>query len=266
MNKFLKKTAAFFAVLVLTISAACFTSACNGLPSLGGNSASVDYPSIVNQITLDKMHGNIKIVATAKRSFGFWVQDEVSWQGSGIIFSEDENCYYALTNNHVIFNSTNYNNFTLTAVDYVGNEYSAQMLAAEAAYDLALISFRKSTTTLSVLSLASADPTVGTQIISIGQPLGQNNAVTFGKVLSYEQITVGNASEEQSDVKFPAMKHDAPTESGSSGGAILDLDLNICAIHYAGSKSDNGDFVAGYAVQATKIIEFLENTGIVKFD
>lgn len=265
MNKLFKKTAALIAVLIITVSAACFTSACDGISGLNGKSSSVDYPSLVNQITLDKMHGNIKIVATAKRSFGFWVQDEVSWQGSGIIFSEDENYYYALTNNHVIFNSTNYNNFTLTAVDYVGNEYSAQMLAAEAAYDLALISFKKSTTTLSVLSLASTDPEVGAQIISIGQPLGQNNAVTFGKVLSYEQIKVGNASEEQSDVNFPAMKHSAPTESGSSGGAILDLDLNVCAIHYAGSKSNAGDFVAGYAVQATKIIEFLEKTGIVKF-
>lgn len=264
MKKVFKKIATTLLIFIIAATTA-FSLSCNGELS-GNKNNSVDYPSLVNQITLDKMHGNIKIVATATQSFGFWIKDQESWQGSGIIFSEDADNYYALTNNHVIFNDTNYSKFSLKVIDYTGNEYSAKMLAADASYDLALISFKKSSAELSVLSLAKNDPAVGDEIISVGQPLGQNNAVTFGKVLSYEQITVGNASEEQSDVKFPAMKHNAPTESGSSGGAILDLNLNICAIHYAGSKSDAGDFVAGYAVQVSKIIEFLDGTGIVKFN
>lgn len=231
-----------------------------------GNTTPVNYPQIVNTVTLDKMHGNIKIIATAKKTFGPWVMDKQSWQGSGIIFADNDGYYYALTNNHVIFNDTNYSNFALTAIDYMGKEYSAEMVAAAASYDLALIKFRKSNNRLSVLTLRTTNPAVGEEIISIGQPLGQNNAITFGKVLGYEQITVGNATEEQSDVKFPALKHDAPTESGSSGGAILDLSLNICAIHYAGSKTDSGDYVAGYAIQAEKIVEFLNGTGLVTIE
>ena len=230
------------------------------------NTTPVNYPQIVNTVTLDKMHGNIKIIATAKKTFGPWVTDKQSWQGSGIIFADSDGYYYALTNNHVIFNDTNYSNFALTAVDYAGKEYSADMVAAAASYDLALIKFRKSNNRLSVLTLRTTNPAVGEEIISIGQPLGQNNAITFGKVLGYEQITVGNATEEQSDVKFPALKHDAPSESGSSGGAILDLSLNICAIHYAGSKTDSGDYVAGYAIQAEKIVEFLNGTGLVTIE
>jgi len=227
------------------------------------NANSVDYAELVNKITLDKMHGNIKILATAKKTWGPWVSDEQAWQGSGIIFTEDDSYYYALTNNHVVFNSTDYSKFSLSVTDYMGNSYDANRIAADASYDLALIKFRKSPDfTLSVLSLRVTDPQIGEEIISIGQPLGQNNAITFGKVLNYEQITVGNATEAQSNVRFPAMKHSAPTESGSSGGAILDLSLNICAIHYAGSVDDESNYVAGYAVQATKICEFLNQTGL----
>ena len=142
-----------------------------------------NYPQIVNTITLDKMHGNIKIIATAKKTFGPWVTDRQSWQGSGIIFSDNNGYYYALTNNHVIFNDTNYSNFALTAIDYTGKEYNAEMVAADASYDLALVKFKKADYPLSVLSLRTTNPTIGEEIISIGQPLGQNNAITFGKVL-----------------------------------------------------------------------------------
>lgn len=249
-------------IAVILLVFAMLFSGC--VPS--SNTTPVNYPQIVNTVTLDKMHGNIKIIATAKKTFGPWVTDKQSWQGSGIIFADSDGYYYALTNNHVIFNDTNYSNFALTAVDYAGKEYSADMVAAAASYDLALIKFKKSNNRLSVLTLRTTNPAVGEEIISIGQPLGQNNAITFGKVLGYEQITVGNATEEQSDVKFPALKHDAPTESGSSGGAILDLSLNICAIHYAGSKTDSGDYVAGYAIQAEKIVEFLNGTGLVTIE
>ena len=140
----------------------------------------VNYPQIVNTVTLDKMHGNIKIIATAKKTFGPWVTDQQSWQGSGIIFADSDGYYYALTNNHVIFNDTNYSNFALTAVDYAGKEYSADMVAAAASYDLALIKFKKSNNRLSVLTLRTTNPAVGEEIISIGQPLGHNVRQSFG--------------------------------------------------------------------------------------
>lgn len=49
------------------------------------------------------------------------------------------------------------------------------------------------------------------------------------------------------------MEHTAYTDSGSSGGAVLNAELTVIGVHYAGSESAQ----LGYAIPAEKIQEFL---------
>ena len=60
-----------------------------------------------------------------------------------------------------------------------------------------------------------------------------------------------------SNVKFEVYRHDAPINSGSSGGAILDYNYNIIGINYASSTDANGKFLNAFAVPIEKVKEFL---------
>ena len=74
--------------------------------------------------------------------------------GSGVVFAEKDGYYYALTNNHVVSNSTtkiengetiDVMNFTtvpkITIYDHYINPYSAQLILSMNRYDLALVRF-----------------------------------------------------------------------------------------------------------------------------
>ena len=67
----------------------------------------------------------------------------------------------------------------------------------------------------------------------------------FGAVVKGENVT------------FTVLEHNAETNGGSSGGAILNIDLELIGIHYAGSRDSSGNFVRGYAIPIDKIHEFL---------
>ena len=111
---------------------------------------------------------------------------------------------------------------------------------------------------MKVIELEQSNPKIGQEIIALGQPKGQSNAITFGDVNDYATVTLSNTEIWESNVKFPVIVHSANTNSGSSGGAILSTELKIVGIHYAGSKNSAGEFVRGYAIPLLKVREFAE--------
>jgi len=104
-------------------------------------------------------------------------------------------------------------------------------------------------------------PAVGEEMIALGSPSGQLNAITLGKVLKYSVITIVSADAEKSNVLFPVIWHTAPMDNGSSGGVIVNHELEIIGVNYA-AASKNGEFVNGLAVPVTKVLEFLDKYGI----
>ena len=57
-----------------------------------------------------------------------------------------------------------------------------------------------------------------------------------------------------SNVTFEVVYHNAFINNGSSGGPLLDANLRVVGVNYAGNSSG-----IGYAIPAVKVNEFLRN-------
>lgn len=247
MKLLIKKSLALFAVVV-----ALFCSAC----TINFNNLGTDQTEIINGINENKvLTSNVTVIA-------YTITGRKISQGSGVIYKQENGNYYALTNNHVI-----YEGFSFGVMDAYGDIWQARIEGYDVNYDLAVVSFKiNSENFYYIPKILDFDPKIGANVISITNPQGVINAVSFGKVGEYLSIEALDKdymmTDAGSNVKFDVIRHDAPIDSGSSGGALFDYDYNICGINFASGRGENGKFISGYAVQPTKIIEFLTIKGL----
>jgi S1-C subfamily serine protease len=128
-------------------------------------------------------------------------------------------------------------------------------------YDLAVVKLI-SDNDYTVMPFASEDASVGDKIISIGAPLGVVNSVTAGEVVKTDK-KIETSSPEVSNVTFNVITHNAYLNDGSSGGVLMNYNYEIVGINFATGKSSNtGEFVEGYAVPVSKVVEFLTLNGL----
>ena len=166
--------------------------------------------------------------------------------GSAVIFDEDQDNYYLLTNHHVIDEAK-----SISAVDYYNNSYEASLieLSGQSIYDLAILKIQKKIE-LSVLEI-STNYQINDSIRSIGFP-NSIFGITYGEVLMKEVI--------DHEVSFPVIHHSAFIDHGSSGGALVDQNLKIIGINFA-VKIENKTYIESYAIPAEKILEYLSIIG-----
>lgn len=215
--------------------------------------------ALVNGITDKLLTATVKItVIRSNRSYFGTVTSSYSSLGSGVIFKEDSNYYYVLTNSHVVEQDPEYTFTEYTVGDAYGGQYGAGLIAADPAYDLAVLKITK-VKELAVAELAESDPIAGEQIISIGNPSGLINAVNQGEVKGYSRLEM---SEGKTTVEFPALYHTAPSTNGSSGGGLFDTELRLVGINFAVSRS-NDEFLMSYSIPIEKVREFLTANSIL---
>lgn len=217
----------------------------------------IDYPGIQNQIMAQHIRACVTIEVEFYNTFLGIKTEWMTQTGSGVIFDEgkynnsNDRYYYVITNNHVTSNGSdkNYSERTVKVIDYLGNTYTAQKtITSSSAYDLSALYFTKKID-LYVLTRAATNPTIAQDIIAVGQPGGQTNTVTWGKVQYYGKVTTDDKT---SNVQFNVLIHTAPIASGSSGGPLLNTNLRIVAINFAGTTSGYGA-----AIPIEKVNEFL---------
>lgn len=174
--------------------------------------------------------------------------------GSGVIYRlSSDGYYYCLTNEHVVrHDTTKYKYVNYIVFDAYGREYTAELVGeAHSEYDLAVLRFKRDTSDtakeLTVATLAESDAEVGELLVSVGNPQGLINTVTYGECTKYEKVTVQGGS----DVTFAVGQHNAPLDSGSSGGGVFNAKLELVGINFAA-----GDSVGAF-IQITKVLEFL---------
>lgn len=223
-----------------------------------------DYKALTNIISTKIISANVKIEVEVY-NLGGWFNSEkknvLTWRGSGIVFHDQHGKYYVLTNEHVTNMQTRkYAKYTV--IDFKGNKYTANRMdnTEQASYDLSVLYFEKTTQVLNVIDIATKNPIRNQEVVAIGQPEGQNNTITFGKINDYQKITLTNGF----SPSFNVIRHDAPTAPGSSGGALLDLDFNLVGINFAGSQTSNGEFINGYSIPAETIMKYLVDYVYVK--
>lgn len=208
-----------------------------------------DDKSVVNSFIGEKMSCNVTVHTAGYNLSGNFLPVKtkaVEYQGSGVIYQKDNHEYYLLTNYHVIYCESSIVEYTIT--DYYGRMYDAKYVGGLANYDLAVLKF-SSPTDYSFVEFATLNPVGGSKVISLGQPKGQINAISLGKVLYYSTVNSGDVQ-----IDFSALGHSAPVNSGSSGGALLDYTGKLVGVNFAIAK----DGEMAFAIPIEKVIEFLD--------
>ena len=184
--------------------------------------------------------------------------------GSAVVFKRIQvnpttTKYFLLTNNHTVAPQDGYEEITYEITDYKGNTYRPTLLCALKEYDLAVLTFfaDNEDSVYIPLEIAPQNVAIRAQVASIGRPMGQINALTLGRAVEYSTVKPDENTVDLSNVLFEVLYHDAPINTGSSGGAVLDETNRIVGINFAMTYGEETGVVYGCAVPAEKIREFL---------
>jgi len=181
--------------------------------------------------------------------------------GSGVIVRHNNGTYYAITNNHVVEDTTE-----IRVATKDGKEYPAELIGKDERKDLALVSFKTDDYyPLAVLG-DSETVAVGDWAIAIGNPLGEqfSFSVTMGIVSA-----VGRTGGPGGNIN-DFIQTDAPINQGNSGGPLVNIRGEVVGINtwIASNISGGGNVGLGFAIPVNNIKrsidEFIE-TGTTKY-
>lgn len=220
----------------------------------------IDVEDLVNNISLNIMQSNVTVYTTTYAPFLFMRTKEESFYGSGIIFYENEDFYYVLTNEHVVSLTRNSTSATYEIIDYQNNKYKGFLYenASSIAYDLAILFFEKNEKSYEIIKINDRPLDIGDKVIAIGNPKSQKNMITMGEVLEFSETNVKNRYGDVVSRDFLAIKHSAYVNSGSSGGMLLNYQLQLVGINFAGAD-DDGRHVYTFSIPVNIIVEYFNN-------
>jgi len=172
------------------------------------------------------------------------VQSTTVAQGSGVVIAEGG---YVLTNNHVIEDGSAFQVLLPS-----GEKVNASVVGADSAMDLAVLQVSEQADTLVPVTIgSSAELPVGSTVIAIGNPGGEilANTVTRGIISALERSSMSSSNTTR-NVNY--IQHDAPINSGNSGGGLFDYQGNLIGINtlkYRGSYYSSGSYEGlGFAI------------------
>lgn len=124
-----------------------------------------------------------------------------------------------------------------------GQPIDAEVVGADAAADLALVRAR-GTLGGTTLTMATADPAIGTSVIALGYPLGLPFTATQGAVTGQgRDITVDG-------VAYSGLfQTDAAVNPGNSGGPVVSYDGRVVGVVVAGGDGTEG---VGFGIPASR--------------
>ena len=204
----------------------------------------------------------VNINVEAQGTTTYWGMYEIPYSyqgaGSGVIFSENENEVYIITNSHVIEDSTK----IYVTLDEAEN-VPATLIGNDSAAELAVLSISKSDLTeqgvenITIASLGDSDLLeVGDNVIAIGNALGLGKVSTGGMISALgKEINIEGKSLE-------VIQTDAAINEGNSGGALVNQNGEVIGINTAkslnmyASTSIEG---MGYAIPINTAKPIIEN-------
>ena len=173
-------------------------------------------------------------------------------RGSAVVFHEDEEHYYALTNFHVI-DPRDFNRVDVTVVPtYVDVTVLATVLETDEALDLAILRFPKGDLDLPLIPLTEREfqpPISGEMVFAVGNPSAVSSTVSFGEYIRMSRID---------EVDFAVLLHSALIFPGNSGGALTDIHGNLLGINTWASATTNE---RNLAIPLREVLRFLREHG-----
>ncbi|HVT00327.1 MAG TPA: trypsin-like peptidase domain-containing protein [Solirubrobacterales bacterium] len=180
--------------------------------------------------------------------------------GSGIVLDDKG---HILTNNHVIEGASKIE----VKLGESDHEYTAEVVGADPASDLALLQVSAPTKELDALPLGdSSKVEVGDPVVAIGNPFGLDRTVTTGIVSALQrQIQAPNGFSIDNVIQT-----DAAINPGNSGGPLIDSEGEVIGINSqieTGGSGSDGNVGIGFAIPidtAKEVIHELETKGSVE--
>ena len=155
--------------------------------------------------------------------------------GSGVILRADG---LIVTNHHVVEDADE-----IMVVLSDRREFTAEVIGADEAADLALLRIDGGGERLPALPLGDSDQLeVGDLVLAIGNPFGIGQTVTSGIVSALARTT----AEVAADLSF--IQTDAAINPGNSGGALVTVDGRLVGINTAIFTRGGGSIGIGFAI------------------
>lgn len=243
------------------------------------NSTTITQTSVKNENSTTKAVDKVKdavvsIITYSANSqnslFGYGESDtdtnteQVSSQGSGVIYKKDGEYAYIVTNTHVINGAKKVD---IRLAD--GTKVPGEIVGTDTYSDIAVVKISSEKVSAVAEFGDSSKLTVGETAIAIGSPLGSEyaNTVTQGIVSSLNR-TVSLKSEDGQAISTKAIQTDTAINPGNSGGPLINIQGQVIGITSSKIATNGGTSVEGlgFAIpsnDAIKIIEQLENNGKV---
>ena len=243
------------------------------------NSTTITQTSVKNENSTTKAVDKVKdavvsIITYSANSqnslFGYGESDtdtnteQVSSQGSGVIYKKDGDDAYLVTNTHVINGAKKVD---IRLAD--GTKVPGEIVGSDTYSDIAVVKISSEKVSTVAEFGDSSQLSVGETAIAIGSPLGSEyaNTVTQGIVSSLNRH-VSLKSEDGQAISTNAIQTDTAINPGNSGGPLINIQGQVIGITSSKIATNGGTSVEGlgFAIpsnDAIKIIEQLEKNGKV---
>ncbi len=171
-------------------------------------------------------------------------------QGSGVIFASRAGYHYFLTNFHVVDDMGKDTVTYKVAPSILDESFPAELVHHCFSRDLAILRFRAEEAgddfeTIDI-DTRKDDPLQRREFVfAVGNPHTLEGIVTFGEYLGMSEVD---------EVDFSVIRHNAAVFTGSSGGALADIDGNLVGINTWGAEAEG----VNLAVPLTEILAWLE--------
>lgn len=171
---------------------------------------------------VQKIQGSVVIVRKEVAYFG---NRQFVGTGSGVVYLEDDEAYYIITNAHVVEGGNLFN------VGITDEELPAQLLGYDTDADIATLRLLKSDVPENLTiepapAGSSQNLHVGESVIAVGNALGYGQSVTKGIISAFNRDIQGlrNAA-------YRLIQTDAAINPGNSGGALVSADGSVVGIN-----------------------------------
>ncbi|HLR23582.1 MAG TPA: S1C family serine protease [Pseudogracilibacillus sp.] len=224
--------------------------------------------NVSTQITdvVDKISDAVVGITNIQTRGDFWMEEEAdeAGTGSGVIYKEDNDYAYIVSNHHVVEDAD------MLEVVLGNNEHlEAELLGSDLFTDLAVLRVDSSKVDGPIKLGSSSNLKVGEPVIAIGNPLGHMFAgsVTQGIISGKKRTIPQDFNQDgQPDWQAEVIQTDAAINPGNSGGALINLEGQLIGINSMKVSQDIAQGI-GFAIPvdtATPIMEQLEKNGVVK--
>ncbi len=228
------------------------------VPANKSNDSTINAVSSVIQDSSSNIVANVTPSVVSIGILGPYSQDALAGAGTGVVFDQDEEKTYIVTNNHVISGA----NGVKIWFEGVDEPVDAKLVGAEPSNDLAVISVLNADlaeaeiTDVVTCTFGDSDQVrAGDSVIAIGNAMGEGISATGGMISSTNKTII-----ESNEAEFNVLQTDAPINPGNSGGALVNTKGEVIGINTAKMTKTFNNSVegVGYAIPSNDVVEIID--------